>query len=122
MAMELTGRVIKLLAEQTGTGTNGEWKRRDFVVETDDQYPKKACFSAWAARVADVANLNEGDKVKVSFDVNSREYNEKWYNDLRPWKIEKVGEGSAPAAPAGQPVSEGDAFAAGPEAGDDLPF
>ncbi len=120
MAMELTGRVIKLLAEQTGT--NGEWKRRDFVVETDDQYPKKACFSAWAARVADVANLNEGDKVKVSFDVNSREYNEKWYNDLRPWKIEKVGEGSAPAAPAGQPVSEGDAFAAGPEAGDDLPF
>ncbi len=121
--MELTGRVIKLLAEQTGTSANGEWKKRDFIVETDDQYPKKACFTAWAARVADVASLNEGDKVKVSFDVNSREHNERWYNDLRPWKIEKVGEGAvAPSAPAGQPVSEGDAFAASPEAGDDLPF
>jgi hypothetical protein len=88
MALEITGKVIQLLPEQTGTGKNGTWVRRDFVIETTDQYPKKVCFSGWGDKANIVNNLQTGQMVKVSFNPESREYNGKWYTDLRAWKIE----------------------------------
>ncbi|MEI6881122.1 MAG: DUF3127 domain-containing protein, partial [Bacteroidota bacterium] len=92
MALEIQGRIVKILALETGDGKNGTpWQKRGFVIETEDQYPKKICFNAWGDKVQQVNSLKDGDKVKVSFDVSSREYNEKWFTDLRPWKIESAG-------------------------------
>jgi hypothetical protein len=88
MSLEISGKVIQLLTEQTGSGKNGTWVRRDFVIETADQYPKKICFSGWGDKAAIVNNLQTGQTVKVSFNPESREYNGKWYTDLRAWKIE----------------------------------
>jgi hypothetical protein len=88
MALEITGKVLQLLAEQTGAGKNGTWVRRDFVIETTDQYPKKICFSGWGDKAAQVNGLQPGQSVKVSFNPESREFNGKWYTDLRAWKIE----------------------------------
>lgn len=96
MALEIQGKVVKVLALETGDGKNGTpWQKRGFVIETEDQYPKKICFNAWGDKVQQVSSLKDGDKVKVSFDVSSREYNEKWFTDLRPWKIESAGSGSS---------------------------
>ena len=91
MAIEITGKVLQLLAEQTGAGKNGTWVRRDFVIETTDQYPKKICFSGWGDKAAQVNGLQPGQSVKVSFNPESREFNGKWYTDLRAWKIESDG-------------------------------
>ena len=91
MSLEITGKVFKVLAEQTGTGKNGVWVKQDFVIETDEQFPKKAVFSAWGDKAASVKNLQSGERVKVSFNVEAREYNEKWFTDLRAWKIDKIG-------------------------------
>jgi hypothetical protein len=52
MAHELTGKVLQVLPEQTGTGRNGQWSRQDFIVETQEQFPKKVCFSAWGDKVS----------------------------------------------------------------------
>ena len=65
MALEITGKVIQLLPEQTGTGKNGTWVRRDFVVETTDQYPKKVCFSGWGDKATLVNNLQTGQIVTL---------------------------------------------------------
>jgi len=86
--MDITGKVIQILGEQTGQGKNGAWRKLDFVIETQSQYPKKVCFSIWGDRI-DQANLKVGDDVVVSFDPESREYNGKWYTDLRAWKVQK---------------------------------
>lgn len=86
--MDITGKIIKMMDVVSGTSANGAWQKREFVIETMDQYPKKACFSTWAQRVDDLNNFQVGDIVRVSFDVSSREYNDRWYTDLRAWRIE----------------------------------
>ena len=91
MSLEISGKVLQLLPEQTGEGKNGTWVRRDFVIETAEQYPKKICFSGWGDKAAQVNGLQPGQTVKVSFNPESREFNTKWYTDLRAWKIEADG-------------------------------
>jgi len=125
MALELTGKVKQVLAEQTGTGKNGAWARQDFIVETQDQYPRKVCFSAWNDKIGQLKNFREDELVKVSFNIESREFNGRWYTDLRIWKIETAGQPAAasnlpPVAPIDdlQPLSGSDLG----EEPNDLPF
>lgn len=91
MALEINGKVILVLQEQTGSGKNGAWVKQDFVIETNEQFPKKVCFSAWGDKAAQVKRLTAGTQVKVSFNAESREFNGKWYTDLRIWKLEASG-------------------------------
>jgi len=86
--MEITGKVIKILPLQTGTGRNGTWKKQDFIIETPGQIQRKICFSLWGDKI-DQFNLIEGEEAEVSFDLESREYNSKWYTDAKAWKIVK---------------------------------
>jgi hypothetical protein len=98
MALEINGVLTQVLAETTGTGKAGTWVKRDFVLETTgDKYPKKICFSAWGDKSAEISNYASGTELKVSFEVSSREYNGKWYTDLRAWKIE-TGSGAGASA------------------------
>ena len=119
MSLEIVGKVVKVLPEQTGNGKFGTWVRQDFVIETEDQYPKKVCFSAWGDKADIVKNLSNGEKVTVSFNVESREYNERWYTDLKPWKIERGANTAAPANDAPPAFTENDIP---PPDEEDLPF
>jgi hypothetical protein len=125
--MEISGRVYKVMPVQSGMGKTGnEWRKIDFVVETDAKYDNKICFTAWSDRVSDVENLTIGQKVKVSFDVASREYNERWYTDIKAWKIDVESEGGQTAyasssAPQSNPAPAPQA-AAQDSVEDDLPF
>lgn len=121
MSMELKGKVIQLLQLQTGTGKKGVWKKQEFIVETAaSQYPKKVCLSIWGDKI-DQFNVKVGDQVNVFVDLESREYNGRWYTEARAWKLEKSGSGasggsSATADPIGEePFSQASST-------DDLPF
>ncbi len=96
MNLEITGKLIKKLPEQTGEGKFGKWIKQDFVIETSDQYPKKVCFSTWGDKTDMLKKFNEGDVLTVSFNPESREYNERWYTDLRAWKIVNAQENAKP--------------------------
>ncbi len=113
--MEISGKVIGLLPMQTGQGKNGPWKKQEFILETPGQYPKKVCVSLWGEKV-DEFRINAGDTITASINVESREYNGKWYTEVRAWKISKQG-GSVAAPPPGD-----EPFVADPGATDDLPF
>jgi len=86
--MELNGKIIAVLPVQVGQGRNGEWKKQEYVLEynTDSQYSKKVCFNLWGEKV-DQFNIREGQNLIVSFDIDSREYQGRWYNDIRAWKV-----------------------------------
>jgi len=99
MPLELSGRLVTVLPEQTGNGRNGVWKKQDFVIELAGPYPKKVCMTAWGDKADILLEVSTGDELKVSFDVESREYNGRWYTDLKAWKIEQA---TAPAG-GGQP-------------------
>ena len=98
MALEFEGSLIKVLPEVTGQGKNGAWVKQDFVLETEDQYPKKACFTAWGDKSADLKTFSLGEKLKIQFSVESREYNERWYTDLRAIRIDATGSSSTPSS------------------------
>lgn len=85
--MQLTAKLTQLLPIQIGTGKNGEWKKQDIIVETDGQYPKKVCISIWGDKINE-SQLQIGKLLKIEFDIESREYNNKWYTELKAWKIE----------------------------------
>jgi hypothetical protein len=89
MTLTITGKVQTVLPEQSGQGKKGVWVKQDFVIVTADQYPKTICFTAWGD-LSDIAgNLQEGEEITVSFNPESREYNGKWYTELKAWKIEQ---------------------------------
>jgi hypothetical protein len=114
--MQLTAKLVQLLALQTGTGKNGQWKKQDIIVETDATYPKKICISIWGDKI-DASQLQPGNQLKIDFDVESREYNGRWYTDVKAWKIEVAGASSQqPGENAGVPAQNS------PVMDDDLPF
>lgn len=88
--MQLTGKLLQLLPLQTGAGKNGEWKKQDMIIETTGQYPKKVCVSVWGDKI-DTNKLKPGNVLKLDFEIESREYNSRWYTDVRAWRIEVQG-------------------------------
>lgn len=96
--MEITGKIIAVLPAQTGEGKNGPWRSQDYVLETQDQYPKKVCFNLFGAKI-DQYPVAIDDQVTVSFDIESREWNGRWFTSIRAWKVEKAAV-SGPAADA----------------------
>ena len=99
MALELVGKLIKTLPEVTGQSQKGTWQKQEFVVETTDQFPKKVCVSLWGDKVNDLKQFAPGDMLKLSLNLESREYNDRWYTEARVWRIELAdgAEGGAPA-------------------------
>ena len=87
--MEIKGKIIVVLPLQTGEGRNGTWKKQDYVLEynRDTQYPKKMMFNLWGDKIDQFA-ITEGQEVKVDFDIDCREFNGRWYNDIRAWRVE----------------------------------
>lgn len=97
----LEGKIVKKLDIQEGVSTRGPWKKQDFVIETSEQYPKKVCISCWNEKTDELAQFQMNDELKVSVNIESREYNNRWYTDIKAWRIERnstaaVQESSAP--------------------------
>jgi Domain of unknown function (DUF3127) len=105
MALEIEGSLIKVLPEETGQGQKGVWVKQNFVIETEEQYPKKVCFTAWGDKAADLKTYTLGEKLKVTFSVESREYNERWYSDIRAYRIDVLGSGGGTSSPSSQAQS-----------------
>jgi hypothetical protein len=119
--MELEGTVSQMLPLQQGEGKNGTWRKQEFILETGGQYPKKVCMNLWGEKI-DEYQLKVGDKIKAAIQLESREYNGRWYTDVRAWKVEKgSGSVSGNVAPAGGAQVDNAAGMSFSE-GDDLPF
>lgn len=114
--MELTGKLIQLLPNVEGESARGHWVRGGFVIETGDDYPRKVAFTAFGEeRVAMAQSIPMGTMVQVTFTPESREFNERWYTDLRASRIQPFVPGQMPAAsngngyawnPAGAPAQD----------------
>ena len=127
MALELEGRVASLLPEQSGNGARGEWFRAGFVIKTEGEYPRNVCFEVLGRERWERVRqyLREGGLVKVSFDVSSREWNNRWFTSLTAFSVfskeSEIGQSgtqsvqqSAAPQPQPQPQKESES--------DDLPF
>ncbi len=120
--MEITGKIVQILPAQTGTSARGEWKRQDFIIETQEQYPKKVCLANWNDKV-NLEAMGVGSVVTAGINLESREYNSRWYTDVKVWKMDLAGatggsgDGLVPPAPTDLPPPPSEE-----PAEDDLPF
>lgn len=103
-ALELEGKISLKQAVQSGQSARGPWAKQEFILEyMDGNFPSSVCFIAWGDdKVNELARFQVGDKVKVSFNIKGREYNGRWYNDLRVWKISSADAPAQQAAPSYQ--------------------
>lgn len=141
--MDIQGKVIAALPEKTGVSAKGEWKVQEYVIETHEAYPHKMVFSVFGADRIARFNVQVGQEVMVSFDIDAHEYQGRWFNSIRAYDVRQVDPAqfgapaaaapqAAPAAPAGFPPQQtaGAAPAGFPPAqeapaedsSDDLPF
>ena len=123
--MEFEGVVYKILPPTKGTSARGDWQRQEVIFELPQEFSRKVCV-IFFNKESDVARLREGMTCTVSVNIESREYNGKWYTDVRAWRVQPKEETpAAPAMPDMPPFAEEPAYAApaAPMAEvDDLPF
>lgn len=92
--MEIQGTIVQVLPLQSGVGKSSgkEWKKQEYVIETNEQYPKKICFSMWGDNVDKHWKLMEiGAQITAHIDIESREYNGRWYTEARAWRVDSQG-------------------------------
>lgn len=119
----IEGKLVQVLDPQEGTSTRGAWKKQDFILETTDQYPKKICIGCWNEKTDELRNYQPNDSLKVAVNIESREYNGRWYTDIKAWKIEGAS-AAAPTNTATTPKADDDitGVSFSSDEGDDLPF
>ena len=129
--MEIVGKVVQLGTLIEGNSPRGPWKKQELIIETVEQYPKKICLLCWNERVNDANSFFVGQTIKAQISIESREFNGKWYTDVRAFRFDLEQPAQQPAAqPMNQmppqmpqqplpPMNE-EYFAS--DNGDDLPF
>lgn len=122
MSMQVKGTLLQILRPETGVSKAGkEWRKQDFVIETNEQFPKKVCFTLFGDKTSLIDGISEGTEIDVSFSVESRDFNGKWYHNINAWKVERAGSGSAPQFFPPE-YSAGDIPPESDDSGNDLPF
>lgn len=93
---DITGKIIAVLPTKSGTSARGtQWSSQTAVIETHEQYPKRVAFDVRGDKITEF-NLQVGEEVTVSFDINAREYNGKWWNSVNAWQVVRQGGQQAP--------------------------
>lgn len=100
--MELQGKVIAVLPAHSGVSARGEWKSQSFVIETHDSFPRKMVFDVFGEERLTRFNIQLGQEVNVSFDIDAHEYNGRWFNNIRAFDVRLVDPNTVSAAPAAQ--------------------
>jgi len=117
MDLKITGTVRQVLEEVSGEGRNGPWRKQEYVLETEGSYPRTVCLVVWGDNIDQFA-IRTGERITASIDVQSREYNGRWYTDVKAWKVERdSGTAGPPPLPDDGPIPEPPG-----EDDDDLPF
>ena len=98
--MEIQGKVIAVLPERSGVSARGEWKSQTYVIETQEQYPKKMAFDVFGADRLAQFNIQSGEVINVSFDIDAHEYQGRYFNQIRAWNVTKVSQQAAQQAMA----------------------
>jgi hypothetical protein len=123
--MEISGKIVKINEPISGKSARGDWKKQEVIIETEEQYPRQVCLYNWNDK-ADISKLKPNDKITASINIESREYNDRWFTDVKIWKLEAT-TSSAPSNSGSVPPPEipaaDDPFGGSSDSEDDgLPF
>lgn len=127
MALDISGKLIQKMNKMDGVSKAGKpWSKQEFVIETFDQFPRKICMNVMnETLLSTLSGYNVGDTINASLNIESREFNGRWYTDVRVWRFNTAGQSN----PSASQQNNSGTFHADPEPGftpdntsDDLPF
>jgi len=133
--MEIIGKVVRLGNLVEGQSARGPWRKQDLIIETEEQYPRTVCLTCWTNQIDEIQKFAPGQTIKAQIEISSREFNGKWYTDVRVWRFDPVGAATPMTAP--QPMAQptqpmhqtppaaaptSDYFPPAEDSVDDLPF
>lgn len=101
--MEIVGKIIQVLEARGGTSarTGNPWKVQSYVLETEEQYPRRMVFEVFGEDQINQMNIQTGQTLRVYFNVDAHEYQGRWFNQIRAWKVESPEVAATPAAQPG---------------------
>lgn len=122
--MEFEGKVLEILPPVSGQSARGTWERQTVVFEQPNKQYGKELAVTFMNKAQDVASLRVGESYMVSFDIESRNYQGRWYTDVRAWRVQPLQQNAAPTMPDMPPFVEEPMAAPASSAGviDDMPF
>ena len=133
--MEITGKVVRLGNLVEGTSARGPWRKQELIIETEEQYPRTVCLICWTNQIDEIQKFAPGQTIKAQIEISSREFNGKWYTDVRVWRFDPVTTQAAPAytaapqpqsihqtPPAAPVTAANDYYPPTEDSVDDLPF
>lgn len=125
--MEIKGKIIAVLPQKSGVSKAGkEWQSQEYVLETSDQYPRRMCFAVLGSEKMAEFNLHIGEVVTVHFNVDAKQWQDRWFNSITAWKVEKEANtpnyASFPTSQSTQSAQPKEAPAFNEAQKDDLPF
>ena len=121
--MEISGKIIAILQPKGGVSKAGnEWKMQEYVLETHEQYPKKICFDVFGAEKIEQFKIQIGEELTVSFDVDARQWQDRWFNSIRAWNVNRSMEPQLTTQPTSLANSNNDDLQFGDFLADDPPF
>ena len=121
--MEISGKIIAILQPKGGVSKAGnEWKMQEYVIETHEQYPKKMCFEVFGAEKIEQFKIQIGEALTVSFDVDARQWQDRWFNSIRAWNVNRSMEPQLTTQPTSLANSNNDDLQFGDFLADDPPF
>ena len=104
--MEIIGKVVRLGNLTEGTSARGPWRKQELIIETEEQYPRTVCLICWTNQIDEIQKFAPGQTIKAQIEISSREFNGKWYTDVRVWRFDPVGATAVPAAAPAQPAPQ----------------
>lgn len=104
--MEIVGKVVRLGTLTEGQSARGPWRKQELIIETEEQYPRTVCLICWTNQIEEIQHFAPGQTIKAQIEISSREFNGKWYTDVRVWRFDPVGATAPAAAPAPQQMHQ----------------
>jgi hypothetical protein len=105
--LELIGKIVQVLPEKSGTSARGAWRKQEYIIEIPGEYPKNVCFMVWGDRI-DQFGIQPGQQLTVSIDLESREFNGRWYTDVKAWRVAPADQGAVGNGPEDPPPYDDD--------------
>ena len=121
MDLTITGTVKQILDEQSGEGKNGTWRKREFILQTEGDYPKDVCILQWGDNI-DTFAVKVGERLTAHIDIQSREFKGRWYTDIKAWRVERPDGQQAARGPSGEDEPAFPEPSSPNDFDDDLPF
>ena len=124
--LQIKGKITELLTIERGESSRGDWQKQQFIIETPGDYPKNICLMVWGDKVDMLEKYKVGDNVIAHINIESREYNSRWYTDVKAWRMEKdddaVSDATNDVVKPPEPPSNDSPASGDKKEEDDLPF